>query len=39
MNVTEYVHTAKGTKSFNGDWTPKATTNWQDDILYRQQTK
>ena len=29
----------KVTKSFNGDWTPKATTNWLDDILYRQQTK
>ena len=29
----------KVTKSFNGDWTPKATTNWLDDIVYRRHTK
>ena len=27
------------TQAFKGDWTPKATTNWLDDIIYRQQIK
>ena len=29
----------KETQSFKGDWTPKAKSNWLDDLLYRLQAK